>query len=89
MSGSASGNSRAPWPSTTGDDEQVDLVDEVVVEQPADQGAAAVHLQLTSRLGFQLADGRRDVTGQDQPDDRHPPGTNLGTLTEGLTHQFV
>src|SRR5215210_8308903 len=26
--------------------EQVDLVDEVVVEQPPDKGAAAVHLQL-------------------------------------------
>src|SRR5213595_707017 len=30
-----------------GDDEQVHLVDEVVLEQPPDQGAAAVHLQLT------------------------------------------
>ena len=33
-----------------GDDEQVHLVDEVVIEQPPDQGAAAVHLQLTPRL---------------------------------------
>src|SRR5205085_6852772 len=48
-----------------GDDEQVDLVDEVVIEQPPDQGAAAVHLQLTLRLRFQLADGRRDVAGED------------------------
>jgi len=24
-----------------------------------------VHLQVTPRLGFQLADGRRDVTGED------------------------
>ena len=48
-----------------GDDEQVDLVDEVVFEQPSDQGAAAVHLQLTPRLGLQLADGRRNVTGED------------------------
>src|SRR5712691_7163700 len=47
-----------------GDDEQVDLVDEVVIEQPPDQGAAAVHLQLTRRLGFQLADGRREVAGE-------------------------
>src|SRR5712691_3565907 len=45
--------------------EQVDLVDEVVVEQPPDQDAAAVHLQLAARLGLQLADGRRDVTGED------------------------
>jgi hypothetical protein len=35
-----------------------------VAEQPADQGAAAVHLQLTTRLGLQLADGRREVTGR-------------------------
>src|ERR671935_332933 len=48
-----------------GDDEQGDLVDEVVREQPPDQGAAAVHLQLTARLGFQLADGRREVTGEE------------------------
>src|SRR5881397_357272 len=48
-----------------GDDEQVDLVDEVVFEQPPDQGTAAVHLQLTRRLGFQLADGSREVTGED------------------------
>src|SRR6266542_4025346 len=48
-----------------GDDEQVDLVDEVVFEQPSDQGTAAVHLQLAPRLGLQLADGGRDVTGQD------------------------
>src|SRR5713101_914631 len=39
-----------------GEGEQVDLVDEVVVEQPPEQGAAAVQLQLASRLGFQLAD---------------------------------
>jgi hypothetical protein len=35
-----------------GKGEQDDLVDKVVVEQPPDQGAAAVHLQLASRLGF-------------------------------------
>src|SRR5439155_1040216 len=35
------------------------------VDEPADQLAAAVHLQLTRRLGFQLADGRRSVTGED------------------------
>src|SRR5437762_2836027 len=47
------------------DDEQIHLVNEVVPEQPPGQGAAAVHLQLTPRLGPQLADGRRQVTGQD------------------------
>jgi hypothetical protein len=46
------------------DDEQIHLVDEVVLEQPPGQGAAAVHLKLTRRLGFQLADGRREVTGE-------------------------
>src|SRR5438876_1731313 len=45
--------------------EQDDLVDQLVVEEPADQLAAAVHLQLTRRLGFQLADRGRDVTGED------------------------
>jgi transposase InsO family protein len=30
-----------------------------------DQVAAAVHLSLASRLGFQLADGGRDVSGED------------------------
>ena len=43
MYGPASGNSRA-LADDHGDDEQVDLVDEVVSEQPPDQGAAAVHL---------------------------------------------
>src|SRR5258708_24564322 len=45
--------------------EQDDLVDQVVVEQPPEQGPAAVHLQLASRPGFQLADGGRDLTGED------------------------
>jgi hypothetical protein len=35
-----------------GDDEQVDLVNEVVLEQPPDQRAAAMHLQLTPGLAF-------------------------------------
>jgi len=48
-----------------GADEQGDLVDQLVVEEPADQVAAAVNLQLASRLGFQLVDGRREVTGRD------------------------
>ena len=48
-----------------GKDEGVALVDEDVVEQPPDQGAAAVHLQLTAGLGSELADGRRDLTGED------------------------
>ena len=52
MSGPASANSRVPWPRTTGTMSRIDLVDEVVLEQPSDQGAAAVHLQLTPRLAF-------------------------------------
>src|SRR5216683_1206895 len=47
-----------------GADEEGDLVDKLVVEQPADQSAAAVHLQFTLPLGLQLADGARDVTGE-------------------------
>ena len=31
----------------------------------SDQGTAAVHLQLAARLGFQLADGSREVTGEE------------------------
>src|ERR1700682_2939760 len=48
-----------------GKGEQGDLVDKLVVEKPADQSAAALHLQLASRLCFQLADGGRDITGED------------------------
>src|SRR5215211_2877940 len=48
-----------------GDDDQGHLVHEVVREQSTDQGTAAVHLQLTRRLSFHLADGRREVTGED------------------------
>jgi hypothetical protein len=47
------------------DDEQGHLVDQVVLEQPADQDTAAVYLQLTRRLGLQLADGDCEVIGQD------------------------
>jgi hypothetical protein len=61
MSLPVSENSRVPWPTTTGDGEKVDLVDEVVVEQPPDQDATAVHLQLASRLGLQLADGSGEL----------------------------
>src|SRR5215831_8014710 len=35
-----------------GDDKQSHLVDEIVLQQPADQGAAAEHLQLTAGLAF-------------------------------------
>src|SRR3954447_2132755 len=48
-----------------GDDDELDLVDEVVVEQRPDQATAAMHLELTPGLGLQLADGRRKVTGED------------------------
>src|SRR5258707_6618277 len=48
-----------------GEYEQVHLIYKVVVEQPPGQSAAAVHLQLASRLGFQLADSSRDFTGED------------------------
>src|SRR3712207_8684872 len=45
--------------------EQGDLVDEVVVKQQPDQAEAADHLQLAPRLGLQLPDGGRDVSGED------------------------
>ena len=45
--------------------QQGDLVDQVVLDELADEVAAAVHLQLASRPGFQLADGGRDVSGED------------------------
>ena len=47
------------------DGDQGHLVHQVVGQQPPDQGAAAVHLQLTRRLGLQLGDGRGEVAGQD------------------------
>lgn len=47
-----------------GERQQVDLVDQLVFEQPAHQGAASVYLQLTARLGLQLAD-RCDLPGDD------------------------
>src|SRR4051812_24116968 len=48
-----------------GEGEQGDFIDKVVFEQPPKQGTAAVHLQLTARLGFQFADGGRELTGED------------------------
>src|SRR5438128_2947938 len=50
------GNSRVPWPTTTGNVNRGDLIDKVVLQQPPEQRAAAVHLQLAARLGFQLGD---------------------------------
>src|SRR5215212_8793439 len=50
-----------------GEDQEVHLVDKVVGEQPPDQVAAAVHLQLPFLLGFQLADGGRDVEERGGP----------------------
>jgi hypothetical protein len=46
---------------------QGDLVHQEVVEQPADHVAAAVYLQLASRLGVQLADGSPELLGVDGP----------------------
>ena len=45
-------------------DDQRQLVDELVLEQPADQLPASVHLQLAARLGLQLADGRLEISGE-------------------------
>src|SRR6185436_21148541 len=48
-----------------GDDQQGHLIDEIPFEQPANQSAAAVYLQLPARLGFQLPDLRFDVSRKD------------------------
>jgi len=47
------------------DHDQRHLVDQIVLQQPPGQGATAVYLQLTPRLGLQLSDGGRKVVGQD------------------------
>jgi hypothetical protein len=44
-----------------GEGEERHLVDKLVVEQPAEQRAAAMHLQLTSGLCLQVVNGGRDV----------------------------
>src|SRR5438876_2142672 len=46
-------------------DEQVHFVDEVVLEEPSGQGAAADHLELPSRPGFQLLNGGREIAGEE------------------------
>src|SRR4030081_3255771 len=48
-----------------GIDDQVELVDQVVGEQPSDKGTAAWHYQLAGLLRLENADGRGDVAGQD------------------------
>ena len=45
--------------------QQVELVDQVVGEQPPDEGTAARHHQLAVVLRLQLTDGRGKVAGQD------------------------
>src|SRR5215207_6635409 len=54
LSRPVSGNSPRALTDARGACDEVQLVDKVVFKQPPDQGAAAVHLQLASRLGFQL-----------------------------------
>ena len=51
--GPRSGKSRSPSPNDDGVDPQVELVDEVALEQPAQQDAAA--MDLGSRPGFALS----------------------------------
>src|SRR5712692_2715567 len=48
-----------------GIDDQVELVDQVVGEQPPDEGTAAWHQQFAVLIRLQIADGRGDVAGQD------------------------
>src|SRR5258708_4239010 len=46
-------------------DDQVELVDEAVGEQPSDEGTTAWHHQFAVLLRLQITDGRSDVAGQD------------------------
>src|ERR1700730_12815438 len=48
-----------------GVDDQVELVDQVVGEQPSDEGTAAWHQQRAVLLSLQITDGGGDVAGQD------------------------
>src|SRR3982074_139211 len=45
--------------------EQLELVDQVVGEQPSDEGTAAGHQQFAVLLRLQITDPRSDVAGQD------------------------
>src|SRR5438045_7971706 len=47
-----------------GIDDQVELVDQVVAEQPSDEGTAAWHPQFAVLLRLQITDGRSDGAGQ-------------------------
>ena len=58
------GNSRVPWPTTTRATSGFISSTRSFLSATR-SSAAAVHLQLTGRLGFQLADGRCEVTGED------------------------
>jgi hypothetical protein len=54
-----------PLPDHHGVDLEVQLVDQVALEQPAEQLAAAVDLELATGLRLQRADGRLEVPGDD------------------------
>ena len=65
MSGPASANSRVPWPRITGTTSRVISSTRSCSSSHRTRVAAAVHLQLARPLGLQLADGGREVTGED------------------------
>src|SRR6266545_6327003 len=46
-----------------GIDEQVELIDQIMGEQPSDEDTAAGHQQITVLLCLQITDGRGDVAG--------------------------
>src|SRR5216683_2412395 len=48
-----------------GIDDQVELIDQIVGEQPSDEGTAAWHHQFAVLMRLQITDGRGDVAGQD------------------------
>src|SRR4051812_5231841 len=79
-------------------DPQVELVDEVALEQPSEQLAAAVDLELAARLRLELADRRLDVAGDDlgrlparilERGRRHVLGQDVDPVGDGIAAVVV
>ena len=64
-SGPESGNKSCALADDDGIGEQVELVDQVVGEQPSDEDTAAGHQQCAVLMHLQITDGRSDVAAQD------------------------
>src|SRR5438105_14279038 len=59
------GEQPRPLADDDGIDEQVELVDQTVGEQPSDEDTTAGHQQVAVLLRLELTNGRRDVAGED------------------------